>query len=142
MENNIQQKNEILSKQTNIPQQNKKLTVFFVLAIILSLLINIGIFSHKLIQYQELTSNCQAQKIAQKIASDLSCGNPGVKGEIIIVGIEIIIIAVFSLIFWLMWKKNNISRYKKLLIIYIILSITIFLLINYFILTIFRSLYE
>jgi len=123
--NNLQPKNG----QTADPQKFKTFTVIFIAVLILNLLINIGISSYKLVEYQKSTYDCQTQTIA----NSLSCKDARLNEEFIIIGIKIIIIAIFSLAFWLLWKKKgNINNYKKLLIIYIIGFVVIFLC-NYFI---------
>jgi len=149
MENNIQQKNELSSKQTNSPQQNKKLTVFFVAALILSLSVSIGIFSSQFAglhqTYLSLNSRgyCQSENFVNNFTDDFGCFDPRVRGGAIIKGIQVIVLIIFSSTAWLLWRKsNNSNKRKKILIVYIAGSVLIYLLCYSVIWLIFNALYS
>jgi len=122
MENNIEPKNEQASKQVDSSKKYKKIKniffiVIFAVVLVLSLSVSIGIFSSKLIKYQKNLIACKAN--VQNVAVGLGCSDVREEGKLVVTGIEILTIIIFSSILWLSYrKKDDTDKYKELLVVY------------------------
>ncbi|OGF25772.1 hypothetical protein A2303_07310 [Candidatus Falkowbacteria bacterium RIFOXYB2_FULL_47_14] len=131
MENNLQSKDG----QNIVTPKDKKLTVFFVVVLVLNLLMNISLLLKKYSTYL-LDGYCGREVNIflnnfsfKYLINIFTCFDIKFDWPYLLILINVIVVIIFSLKIIFLWKKNNdFNRQKKLFIFYITGSIIIFIL--------------